>query len=61
MSKPENKDVCPRRIDETACATCQNSLWYTTDLGKNCYCRVMFLIVYPTAQPILDCDGVTIE
>jgi len=47
---------------EVVCATCPNSMWFSTPKEVACYCRVMFLQTWTTKAPgqIVACDGTAI-
>ena len=47
---------------EVVCATCPNSVWFSTPSEVACYCRVMFIQAWTTKKPgqIVLCDGTTI-
>jgi hypothetical protein len=44
---------------DIACGTCPRSVWFEKPTEVSCYCRVMYLITWTTAQPgeIRMCDG----
>ena len=54
-------DKSRRPPPEVVCATCPNSVWFASPAEVKCYCRVMFLVTWSTAEPnqITLCDGVT--
>lgn len=43
----------------TVCEVCPNSVWFASPAEVKCYCRVMFLITWSSAEPhqITHCDG----
>lgn len=43
----------------TVCQICPASLWFTTPKEVKCFCRIMHVISWSTAepQPVTDCDG----
>src|SRR5690349_19628488 len=52
-------DESRRPLPEIACGTCPHSVWFEKPTEVSCYCRVMYLITWTTAQPgeIRMCDG----
>ena len=51
-----------RPPEEIACTTCPNSMWFASKGEIQCYCRIMFVISYNSANrvkrpDILVCDG----
>ena len=49
-----------RPLDKTVCEACPNSVWYATEREVTCYCRVMLMRVWTTAEPqtLIACDGI---
>ena len=47
----------------TACEHCPHSVWFSTPKELQCYCRVMYLIAWRSAEPqqITLCDGVFLK
>ena len=51
----------PRRRPQakTVCETCPHSVWFSSPTEVKCYCRVMYLVTWSTAEPntLTNCDG----
>ncbi len=43
----------------TVCEACPNSVWFASPAEVRCYCRVMFLVTWSSAEPqqLTSCDG----
>lgn len=48
-----------RKSIETVCTGCPNALWFVSDKEVQCYCRVMFLVVWSSKEKhhFTACDG----
>lgn len=46
----------------TVCEHCPASMWQATPLGLKCYCRIMHVFSWTTAEPVelIHCDGIAI-
>lgn len=44
---------------EIVCERCPASLWFASPVEVKCYCRMMYLVVWSSAEPneIMLCDG----
>ena len=44
---------------ETVSENCPHSVWFSSPTEVKCYCRVMYLITWSTAEPntLTNCDG----
>ena len=52
-------DPARRPMVATACERCPNSMWFASPTEVRCYCRVMFVTSWSSAEPsqIMGCDG----
>jgi len=52
-------EMSRRPKEATVCERCPNSVWFTSPTEVKCYCRVMYLVTWSSAEPnqITGCDG----
>jgi hypothetical protein len=55
-------DPLRRPAPRTLCEQCPNAVWFVTRREIKCYCRVMYLTVWSTKDPVpmVECDGIWI-
>lgn len=48
-----------REVRSTVCAICPASMWFESEGGLKCFCRVMHVTTWSNEEPtaLLNCDG----